>query len=226
MRVAFFSFFVFLLGIAFFVVGVVYLLAKSFFSVSIRSGSRQWDASLARLRAKLGAERPTLLRWDAEALNLLSLHRHADQKRNWWMSSDISGSFLTIYQEPVAAFAQTRQGRYALAVVQTSDSEYIFQQKEKETDVWRNGTPYGVLVGGSLLAAGRDSRLLAQMDLAASAKQIPVVLGSQTAATLANPTAEHSSPYPRAVMVLRDLSADEQTALLVCCCALQLRQIR
>jgi hypothetical protein len=77
--------------------------------------------------------------------------------------------------------------------------------------MWLNGQALGILSGGALLAPGRGSHLLAQVEV--NKDQFPIILGNNTAAAIANP-ARTDSPNPRAVTLLRNLNPDEENVVL------------
>jgi hypothetical protein len=104
-------------------------------------------------------------------------------------------------------------GKNGVLIARTKDKEFIFNIKGNETEMWLNGQALGVLAGGALLAPGRGSHLLAQVEVNKDENQFPVILGNNTAAAIANP-ARTDSPNPRAVTLLRNLNPDEENVVL------------
>ena len=197
-----------------FIAGVIYLIAKTFFQMaSVLPGSKAWDTILRSLRAIAQKHRPTLVPWDREMLPLVSLNQ-SETRKNGFFNPVRSGVFTTIYQEPVISFVGQISGKNALMLAQTSDREFVFRRKNKETEIWVNGAPLGVLVDGAFLAPGRGSKLLARLDARAGESQTGVLLGDKTAASLVNPGVDHASPNPRALTLLRDLNQDEENLVL------------
>ena len=197
-----------------FVVGVVFTIARSVFSLALNTDTKAWRNLLDRLRARL--KRPALTQlvpWDGEMAALLSLNR-TDVKKPGWFDGISEGVFTTIYHEPVLAYAGQLSGKNAVLLARTSDREFIFRTKGKETEIWVNQQPFGVLVDGALLAAGRGSRLLARLEAVPAESQFPVLLAdNKTAATISNP-AKTSMPNPRALSLLRPLSTEEENTVL------------
>ena len=197
-----------------FVVGVVFTIARSVFSLALNTDTKAWRNLLDRLRARL--KRPALTQlvpWDGEMAALLSLNR-TDVKKPGWFDGISEGVFTTIYHEPVLAYAGQLSGKNAVLLARTSDREFIFRTKGKETEIWVNQQPFGVLVDGALLAAGRGSRLLARLEAAPAESQFPVLLAdNKTAATISNP-AKTSMPNPRALSLMRPLSTEEENTVL------------
>jgi hypothetical protein len=196
-----------------FIVGVFYLIAKLISRINFNPESQAWKKTLEGLRNKLKAQAAgALVPWDKEMLSLLSLNR-SNVKKPGFFNSTAEGVFLTIFQEPVMAYAIQKSGKTGVIVARTSDREFIFRQKGKETEIWLNGQPFGVLVDGALLAAGKTSRLLARLEKKPGEPQFPVLLGDAVAASIANP-ALVDSPNPRALTLLREVSSEEESALL------------
>ncbi len=198
-----------------FVVAVVYYIAKALFSfgVNVQPGSNAWKTSVANLRNRMGMLAQNLTPWDGEMLSLLSLNRAQVKKASTFNPVE-TGVFTTIYQEPVVAYSTQQSGKNRLTVAKTSNREFVYRQKDRETEIWLNGQPLGVLVDGALLAPGRTSKLLAQVDLNKEESMFPLVLQDKTAGAIVNPARPGSSPNPRAVSMLRNVSAEEENLVL------------
>lgn len=196
-----------------FIVGIFYLIAKVLGQINFNPESQAWKKTLEELRARLRAQAAgALVPWDKEMLALLALNRSNVRKAGFF-NSTAEGVFLTIFQEPVLAYVTQKSSNTGVIVARTSDREFIFRLKGKETEIWLNGQPLGVLVDGSLLAAGKTSRLLAQIEKKIGEAQFPILLGNAVAASIANP-ALADSPNPRALTLLREVSSEEESILL------------
>ena len=185
-------------------IGIVYMIAKLISGISFNPLSAAWKRMLEKLRARLQKQIAgnKLVPWDQEMLGLLSLNRSMLKKPGFF-DSMTEGVFTTIFHEPVLAYAAQKSGADSVTVARTSDREFIYRQKGKETEIWLNGQPFGTFVDGALLAAGRGSRLLAQVDNTANAEmQLPVLMGNNTAASISNPS-RSSGPNPRASVRVR-----------------------
>lgn len=209
---ALFSFFTILLTLAFFVTGVVYLIAQTFGSIAWKPDSKAFKRVLESLRNRLKPLASNLVPWDSEMLALLSLNR-INEKKAGWFSPVSSGQFTTIYQEPVVAYITQRTGKVSVTLVRTSDREFILRKKDRETEIWLNNQPFGLYADGALLAPGKGSKLLARLELKPDEAQSPLLLGEATAATLSNPD-RVTSPNPRALTLLRNLNAGEENVTL------------
>lgn len=195
------------------VVGVFYLIAKVLGQINLNPESQAWKKTVEQLRTRLKTlAAGALVPWDKEMLSLLSLNR-SNMKKPGFFNSTAEGIFTTIFQEPVLAYAEQKSGSTAVKIARTSDREFIFRLKGKETEIWLNGQPFGVLVDGALIAAGKSGRLLARLGRKTGEAQFPVLLGDAVAASIANP-ALADSPNPRALTLLREVSAEEESVLL------------
>lgn len=198
--------------VAFFVTGVVYLIAKTFGQLAWDPKSKAFKRMLASMRSRLLPLSSELVPWDSEMLGLLSLNQ-AREKKPGWFNPVSMGQFTTIYQEPVLAFARQQSGKIGIALWRTSDREFIFRQKGAETEIWLDNQPFGLYVDGTLLAPGKGSKLLARLENKPDEAQAPLLLGTGTALTLSNP-GRASGPNPRALTLLRQLSAEEENIAL------------
>lgn len=205
----------------FFISGIFFFLASLLNNLAFNPESRAWKEMIGKLRARLNPKIPNrksklpevLTPFDSETLAHLSL-KPTILKKAGWRDTTIEGVISTIYQEPVLVFAGQKNGKNGAFVAKTSDKEYIFTQKGKETNVWLDGKPYAVFVDGTLLSTGKQSKMLAKIEPDPELRQWPVLIGSAEGATLTN--AERAvSPIPRAVTLLRNLNPEEEQALLV-----------
>lgn len=199
-----------------FIVGSFYLIARVLGQLNLDPESQEWKNTVERLRARLQAQAAgALIPWDREMLSLLSLNRKTLKKNGFFSSSTSEGVFSTIYQEPVLAYAGQSKGETSVLIARTSDREFTFRTRGKETEIWVSGVPFGIFAEGTLMSAGRNSRVLASLDPDSGEAQIPVSLGNKTAAAITNPDhATTAGPNPRAVTLLREPSEAEENALL------------
>lgn len=195
-----------------FIVGIFYFIAKAFSGIVFGADTKAWRNLLERLRAQLRAQKTWLVPWDGEMLSLLSLNRQ-EIKRPGFFGGFNSGVFTTIYQEPVLAYVKVRQGKTAVLLARTSDREFVIRQKEKETEIWLNSQPLGILANGALLAPGKGGRLLARLEASPEESLFPIVLQEKTAAALGNPD-RATGPNPRVMSLIRPLSAEEENLVM------------
>ena len=201
-----------LFTIAFFVTSVVYLIARAFGQIAWNPDSKAFRRLLESMRTQLKKISANLVPWDHEMLSLLSLNR-VNEKKPGWLNPVSTGQLTTIYHEPVLSYITQQSGKVRLTLARTSDREFIFRQKGRETEIWLNGQPFGLFVDGALLAPGKGSRMLARFDDRDDASQSPLVLGNGAAVTLSHPERK-SGPNPRALTLLRTLTPEEENAAL------------
>ncbi len=196
-----------------FVVGVVWTIARALFNVAFKPNSQAWKRLIEAMRARLQSKAVgSLVPWDGEMLSLLSLNKINARKPGWFDNLS-EGTLTTIFHEPVVAYVGRLGSKNGVLVARTKDKEFIYNIKEKETEMWLNGQPLGLLNGNALLAPGRASHLLAQIEEKQDDNLFPVILGNKTAAAIANPT-RIDSPNPRAVTLLRQLNPEEENVVL------------
>lgn len=209
------GFTIFLVGTSTFIVSVVYMLSKAFAGATAKPGSRQWDNMIKMLRTATQGYMQTLVPWDGkDLLPLLSIGK-VDDKKGWFVSTKaVAGVVDTIYQEPVIAVADVQIGKNSIMMARTSKHEFVFSTKAGEVEIWLNSQPFAVLASGALLASGKNPKLLAQIEPSDEKRQLSVRLGDKTALTIANPEAPQATPNPRALMLLRELTPEEEVAVL------------
>lgn len=205
----------FLFTAGLFVAGAFYFIAKFIGQIVLDPNSQAWKRTVQKLQEQIRTlAAGALVPWDGEMLSLLSMNRTKVRKPGFWNNSS-EGIFTTIYQEPVLAYAGLKSGNTAVYLARTSAKEFIFRQKEKETEIWINNAPFGVFVNGTLLAAGKSPQVIARMELDPSESQWPVLLSDKAAAAINNPAqADRLGPNPRAVTLLRKLNEEEENAVV------------
>lgn len=209
---ALFSLITVLLTTAFFVVGIVYLIARTFGQIAWNPESKAFKRMLDRLRARLQTVRADLVPWDDEMLGLLSLNR-ANERKPGWFNPFSTGQITTIYQEPVVAYVTMQTGKVSVTVARTSDREFVFRKKDKETEIWHNGAPFGLYAGGVLLAPGKSAKLLARFEHKPDEVHSTLILGNAKAVVLSN--AKHASgPNPRAMTLMQELDQESENIAL------------
>ncbi len=205
----------FLFTTGLFITGVFYFIAKMLGRIVFDPASNAWKRTLEKLQTRIRSQAAgALVPWDEEMLALLSLNRVNVKKPGFWDSTS-EGVFSSIYQEPILAYAGQTSGKTAAYVARTSAKEFIFRQKEKETEIWINNQPFAVFINGTLLAAGRSTQILARLEAEPAEAQWPVLLNDKAAAAITNPQrAASAGPNPRALTLLRKVTSEEEDALL------------
>ncbi len=197
-----------------FITGIFYFVASALGSLAFNPESRAWKALLAKLRDRLKKRMiDPLAVCDTENLSQLSLKPKILKKASWG-DSTFEGMYSTIYQEPILVFAGQKSGKTSVVVARTKDKEFIFRQKGKETEIWLDGQAHSVFVDGTLLSTGKQSRMLAKLEVDAELRQWPILIGQGEAGMLTN-AARVVSPIPRALTLLRNLQPEEENTLLM-----------
>lgn len=212
MRFLFYLIMLILFG-ALLVVGLFFFLARALFQLNAEPGSKAWKSLVANLRDRVAQQAQSLIPWENETLALLSLNR-LNEVQPGFFNTIRSGIYATIYQEPALVFAEQRSGKTSVLLAKTSNREYVYRNKGRETDIWLNGQPFGVLVDGALLAPGKGSRLLARMDAPSDENVFPILIGDKTAGVIANPAKNSGGPNPRALTLLKEMTPQEEDVVL------------
>lgn len=195
-----------------FISGVVYVISKTFVQMLSNPDSKAWKKTIGRLRERLNKRYPNLIPWDKEMLSLLSLNR-ANEKKPGWFNPVSSGQITTIYQEPVVAFVTQQMGKSSITMARTSDREFIFRKKGKETEIWLNNVPFGLFVDGALMAPGKGSKLLARLEEKPDETHSSLILGNAKAVVLSN-AGRAGGPNPRAMTLLHELDPEAENVAL------------
>ncbi len=197
---------------AFFITGVIYAIAKAFGQISWNPESKAFKRLLEALRMRLKPIAADLVPWDHEMLSLLSLNR-ANEKKPGWFNPVSSGQITTIYQEPVVAYVTQQMGKSSITMARTSDREFIFRKKGKETEIWLNNVPFGLFVDGALLAPGKGSKLLARLEDKPGETHSSLILSNAKAVALSN-AGRAGGPNPRAMTLLHELDPEAENVAL------------
>lgn len=201
-----------MITISLLITGVIYTLARVLSPALSSTNSKAWKGLLKQLADHLKKRYPELVPWDKEMLSLLSMNLQ-EEKKPGWFDTISSGVFSSIYHEPVLAFAGQFSGKNGVTLARTSDREFVFRHKPKETEIWINQQPFGLYLEGSLISAGRGGKLIGRLEKNEQEAAFPVTIGDTTAATLSNPRLI-SSPNPRAIVLFREVDANEENVLL------------
>ena len=207
-----FSLLILVFTVALLITGVVYLLARVLTPILSATDSKAWKGLLKSLGEHLNKRYNNLVPWDKDMLALLSLNLQ-EEKKTGWMNGTASGVFSTIYHEPVLAYAQQGTGNNKVTLARTSNREYVFRHKAKETEIWLNQQPLGLYIDGNLISAGREGKLIGRLERNKDDAAFPVLFGESTTATLSNPQLIHS-PNPRALTLYRAVDTEEENILL------------
>ncbi len=210
-----FSFLVVVLTLAFLITMVIYLIKRAFSDVRLSvpgNNNSAFRDVLEQLRQQVKALTPELVPWDGEMFSLLSLRRQPARGKSRFRS-DETGYLLSIFQEPVVAFAAQTAGKHEVMVARLHDREFVFRQKDKEVEIWLNGEPFGTFTGGALLSAGKGARLLAKVEERPLEQHSEVLLSSGRSVSLTN-RERASGPNPRAAVLVKELTREEENAAL------------
>ncbi len=213
-----FSFLVTVLTLAFLITAFIYLVKRAFSDLSLSMSAKNspiFRDLLEQLRQRVKALTPELVPWDSEMFALLSLRQQPARGKGGSRPTS-TGYLLSIFQEPVVAFAAHTAGASKVVVARVHDREFVFRKKDKgEVEVWLNGEPFGVFADKVLLSADKSARLLAKVEERPSEQHSEVLLSNGRSVSLTN-RERAVGPNPRAAVLVKELTREEEnTALAV-----------
>lgn len=210
-----FSFLVVVLTLAFLITAVIYLVKRAFSDVRLSMSGNDNAAFrdvLEQLRQQVKTLMPELVPWDGEMFSLLSLQQQPVRGKGSFRPTAM-GYLLSIFQEPVVAFAAQAAGKNKVVLARVHDREYVFRKKDKEVEVWLNGEPFGLYTDGALLSTGKTAQLLARLEEKPSEQHSEVLLSNGRSVSLTN-RERASGPNPRAAVLVKELTREEENAAL------------
>ncbi|MCS6928036.1 MAG: hypothetical protein NZM43_00940 [Saprospiraceae bacterium] len=210
-----FSFLVVALSLAFVITAIIYLLKRALSDVSFPApSSASFQTVLEELRQHIKGLIPALVPWDEEMFSLLSLHQQPARQKGG-PRGITSGYLMSIFQEPVVAFATRQWGKQKIVVARLVDREFVYRIKEKDAEIWLNGEPFAVFSNQALLSPDKSARVLARLEERAEERYSELVLAEGRTVSLAN-RKKAVGPNPRAAVLVKDLTRkEEDTALAV-----------
>lgn len=178
-------------------------------------GAKQINIDLAIMRAQSKSAVDQLIPWeDEKELELLSLQvKFADSKKH--AGQLLFGSILSIYYEPMVAFAYKEYGKQhqdALLYCRTKALEFVYRLKRNETDVYFNGKPVAVLDQSNVLHG-----LISKGTLGAirpySTDLLSIIVKGKDVGHMFNPLRTHGEQQ-RAFTIMANLSEEDEYILM------------
>ncbi len=209
-----FSFLVVVLTLAFVITAIIYFIGRAFKDLRLSTSSHAaFRDVLEQMRQQVKTLMADLTPWDAEMFSLLSLNRQPVRgKGNFRKFS--SGYLLSIFQEPVVAFAIAESDKHQkVALARLHDREFVFRKKGNDVEIWLNGEPMGIFSNGTLLSSDKTARLLAHLEEKPSEHHSELQLANGRTVNLTN-REQTTSPNPRAAVLVRELNRDEENIAL------------
>ena len=180
------------------------------------AGSGQWrkgivEKDLNLLKESIRKLKRPLVDIDDEELPLLSLKQKRSKVR---MNSKklLAGTFQSIYEENLVSYStMTYQSGHHLIVAQTSDQEFVYRLKNKNTDVYVNGSHIGQLNDKGELIHPVHKNIIARIDNSYGNKFQVLTRGDDKLASILNPLVKHDD-HER---VLNNIEIDREDDRLI-----------
>lgn len=191
------------------VFGAVYLFYQLIFGSLIRPGSKSFMKIVEGIRTQLAPARQLLIPWESDTLSMMAA-KPEKMKSVSALSNTSTGEIATIYKENIGVLALQKTGTVGLSLIQTKAHEFIYHLKsERETEIWVDNQPFGVLVDGVLISSGRQGIQLARVTRENPDAPFLLAIKNETAASIANKT-RLEGVNQRAITLLRDLTAEDE----------------
>lgn len=197
-----------------------YLIAAPMIEDILRSifsappSQRRIEADLQIMAKEIQPWRDEVIPWEEEnELELLSLQ----QEKKWVshsMGKFLKGVFMSIYHEPMMAFAfkaYHKQGHYAVCFAATASHQFIYHRTKTRTEFFINGQHAGFMTADGLMYSHRK-RLLGRRSRL-SDEFFAMVIWDREAAHLRDPARKYTLA-PRAFELVEKLSDKEELLLL------------
>ena len=174
---------------------------------------RRLNSDAGALHQLLDKFRPQLITWTDEDWALLS-HVHQEIKQTNFIISKGSGVVVSIYQQPMIAFAYKKYlaaGTDILLLASTQTHEFVYRIQHHQMEVWHKEKFLGTLKK-DLVFYNPQKQPIARIDKTANL-QTAILLGSNPVLAITAPEAA-TGFIPRAIDFCYPQSGDNETLLL------------
>jgi hypothetical protein len=167
-------------------------------------------ADLQDLKRQAARFEAALIPWGKSEIELLSLNK-AYEKVNKKKEYEVTGAFVSIYQEPLFGYGYklyTDDEGHGVLYACTKGNEFFFRIFPKEADVQINGNVLGKIMDGKLF--GTDGRMLANFLNNRLEGYTSIIISNKDAGHILNRDSFNNDVNPRALdLVDTNLDADE-----------------
>jgi hypothetical protein len=204
----------FTLGVLAFAFMVSNMARKTFYMApsATPAASNQFQQILKQLRELVSDASNTTVPWEKDTLSLLCAHPLEVVEKGFFLQSKKSGVIGTIYQEPIAYFAQKSVGQTTLILVKSHEAEYLYRSGSKQVEIWKDEVMIGVIVGTAVMSGDNSGKLIAQLD--GDGNERVLSISGVPTLTLVSAAANEEEINPRAVQMLVKVENIENQALV------------
>lgn len=184
---------------------------------NFQPGKQKIRKDYEEMQLELRTTRTELVPLQKDELELLSTNQ-INETRKKRIKSKASGVFVSIYQEPMIAWAMRKyrgSDRNALVIAQTSRHEFALRIKSKQTEISIDSKIGFILLPDGKLTDARGKNIYGYIgDNAVSSKSKLIFIGRREVASL-QIIPESSTPYPRVFNYLVDEISEEERLFLL-----------
>ena len=184
------------------------------FSLFLNSGRQQEEQDIKSLREHIRDLVDKLVPLTKEELSLLSLNQN-NRSVSKRINSITSGTFLSIYNEPLIAYAYKDYvgSDKATLLVQTTKDVWTYSIARGKTKVYFNDQPVGIISGDGTLKGMESKRVLANVEMDHNASSHPLFVGDRQVGHVNNPRIA-SEGLARAFTIFGNMEKDEKELFL------------
>jgi len=194
-----------------FVLAIGFIIAQLMdFFLSINSGSGQTRNDIAELKSKIATYIAGLVPMSDKELELLSINQTGTSVSRG-LATIKSGSFTTIYHEPLLAYAYKKYKYPAdksLLLISSEEDDFIYMINGGKTEVFINNTQLGFVESDGSLYDPKSNDLLAKIEANHALSSHPVQIGKREVGEIVNARL-NESPNPRAYQFLEPMDEEE-----------------
>lgn len=182
--------------------------------LNMRPGSQKVRSDLNALKAEVEMIDHELIPWGTEELALLSSDL-VEQKIKRGFGTSAKGTFMSIYQEPMIAYAYKGYlsgAKNGIIYAKTANREFVFRITRKGVEIQVNGKWIGLFASNNVLY-DKNHKKIAALQYNKQKMLNPIHIGNKEVASLVNPKLSQRSST-RAFDMLQKLDSEEEDILL------------
>ncbi|MDF1697452.1 MAG: hypothetical protein P1U56_16535 [Saprospiraceae bacterium] len=193
-------------------IGVAMILIQLYkFFVSINSSSSKRRKDVEELKLKIADKVKQLVPMTSTELELLSINQ-SEVSLSRGINSEKTGSFTSIYQEPLLAYGYKRYNYLedtSILLVSTASDDYIYMSEGPSTQVYLNNNKLGVIDAEGNLFDPVSKKQLARIEADQILSSHPVKIGEREVGEVVN-LRQNESPNPRVYQFLEPMNEREE----------------
>jgi len=153
---------------------------------------------------------------DAKELELFS-HSHVKQEAKGGLSKTAKGIVVSIYEEPLVAYAYKRYNgkkENAVLLVRTANREIFFRIRNQQVQVTLNNQAIGIIERNGVLYSPGNFQPMAKIEKKGRTESFPINVEGKEVATMI-PKDPSMKVYQRALQFVGELNQREELLLII-----------